>query len=460
MTSNGQIVYCPRCGAQLRRDQPIGAVCDPCGKAGHAPLPPEFFLPEPVQAALATYQFGVFFRRVRGYKDWCQGTLGKILDLTQAQISRIEGGGPLHDIRIIARMHERLGIPAPLLGFGDPATVSGRTTTAREGSWMDRRDFVQRVAALGLGSAGVTALDIDRLVALLHPDTDATSTRRIGAADVAALEHATAEYERSNYTFGGGLAREAAVSQLRAILPLLNQPMDDSVQPRLHIAATHLALLAGWMSFDVEHHDAARRLWVVGLDIARGTEHPLATDLTSHLMLIMAQQARYLGRPDEARQLVQLGYTAGAGSHPVSASTSTALATNAAFAHADRGHLADCQRALGDAEDAFTRIDPANVTPWACVDGPIKIATWQGHAYYELARTSGDQRCMQRAVTLLGQAVDNPRAMSRALYLPDLAGAEALAGDVDTAVALGHQAVDTVTAMTSRRNYARLRVLN
>jgi hypothetical protein len=25
-------------------------------------------------------------------------------------------------------MHERLGIPAPLLGFGDPATVSGRTT--------------------------------------------------------------------------------------------------------------------------------------------------------------------------------------------------------------------------------------------------------------------------------------------------------------------------------------------
>lgn len=120
-------------------------------------------------------------------------------------------------------------------------------------------------------------------------------------------------------------------------------------------------------------------------------------------MFIMARQARYLGRPDEARQLVQIGYTAGAGSHPVSASTSTALAINAACAHADRGRLAECERALGDAEDAFIRIDPANVTPWALVDGPAKIATWQGHAYYELARTSaarnGRWRCWARPST-------------------------------------------------------------
>lgn len=45
-------------------------------------------------------------------------------------------------------------------------------------------------------------------------------------------------------------------------------------------------------------------------------------------------------------------------------------------------------------------------------------------------------------------------------YLPDLTGAHALAGDVGTAVAVGHQAVDTVTGISSRRTYDRPRVLN
>jgi hypothetical protein len=44
-------------------------------------------------------------------------------------------------------------------------------------------------------------------------------------------------------------------------------------------------------------------------------------------------------------------------------------------------------------------------------------------------------------------------ARSRALYLPDLAGAHALAGDTDTAVMLGHQAVEAVTAVHSPRVY-------
>ncbi|MGH3794790.1 MAG: hypothetical protein ACRDSP_07855 [Pseudonocardiaceae bacterium] len=204
---------------------------------------------------------------------------------------------------------------------------------------------------------------------------------------------------------------------------------------------------------------AARRLWTVGLETARATDHPLSTDLTSHLLFCMAQQALYLRRPDEAQRLIQLGHTAGIGSEPVSPSTSTAMAANAAFAHAARGDRAQCERALGASEEAFTRVDPAAATPWACVDGPVKIATWQGHASYEVARIGGDQRCATRAVELLGQVVDNPRPMSRALYLPDLAGAHALAGDVGTAVAVGHQAVDTATGISSRRTYDRLRVL-
>lgn len=53
---------------------------------------------------------------------------------------------------------------------------------------------------------------------------------------------------------------------------------------------------------------------------------------------------------------------------------------------------------------------------------------------------------------LLGQAVDGfdtSYARTRALYLSRLAEAHALAGDIDTAVSVGHHAVDAVTALSS-----------
>lgn len=90
----------------------------------------------------------------------------------------------------------------------------------------------------------------------------------------------------------------------------------------------------------------------------------------------------------------------------------------------------------------------------------MKLTTWQGHAYYDLARVSGDRRFLDRAVLALRQAVYNSWTMSRALYLPDLAGAHALAGDVDTAVTVGHQAVAAITPLSSRRTREQLRVLH
>ena len=85
----------------------------------------------------------------------------------------------------------------------------------------------------------------------------------------------------------------------------------------------------------------------------------------------------------------------------------------------------------------------------------------QGKAHYELALTSRDPRAAGRAVPLLRDAVESfgpDYARARALYLSDLAGAHAIAGDTDTAV--GHQAIDAVTALHFPRAYDRLRVLN
>ena len=64
---------------------------------------------------------------------------------------------------------------------------------------------------------------------------------------------------------------------------------------------------------------------------------------------------------------------------------------------------------------------------------------------------------------LLREAVDRlgpDYARPRAFYLTDLAGAHALAGDADAAIAVGHQALDAVTTVQSLRTHDRLHVLN
>ncbi len=91
------------------------------------------------------------------------------------------------------------------------------------------------------------------------------------------------------------------------------------------------------------------------------------------------------------------------------------------------------------------------------------MSDFQGATHYTLAMAGRDPGVAMRAVALLGPAVDGfgpSYARLQALYLPDLAGAHAIAGDTDTAVRVGHQAVDTVTALHSPRAYDKLRVLN
>jgi hypothetical protein len=69
-------------------------------------------------------------------------------------------------------------------------------------------------------------------------------------------------------------------------------------------------------------------------------------------------------------------------------------------------------------------------------------------------------RCYAQAVDGFDSAFASAFAEPQAKCLPDLAAAHAIAGDADTAVIIGHQAIDAVTALHSPRAYDRLHVLN
>ncbi|MGH3721412.1 MAG: hypothetical protein ACRDRI_21690 [Pseudonocardiaceae bacterium] len=326
---------------------------------------------------------------------------------------------------------------------------------------MERRDFVQWVAGLIVGATA--GLDVSRLAALL-PQAQPTGTRRVGTADVEAIEHLTDTFVRQDFAGHSGLIRDAAVAQLRATLPLLGAKVTPEVQPRLRLATARLATQAGWLSFDVTQDEAARRLWMIGLAIARDTGHPLGADQTAFVIYDMALQSVHLGRPDEALQLVQLGHAVMGGKHPVSASTACCLANIQAKAYAAQTDAVGCDRALGQAVDHFAAIGPADTESWAAsLVNEAHLAARQGQAHYTLAIPGRDPHAADRAVPLLRQAVDQygpAHARLRAVYQLDLAGAHALAGDLDTAVTIGHQAVDAITTLSSPLAHDKLRALN
>ncbi|MGH3866634.1 MAG: helix-turn-helix domain-containing protein [Pseudonocardiaceae bacterium] len=457
---------CTRCGAALRRVRARGqAWCDPCRRAGPDPrrdLPSGFYFQDSIVAALADYDFATVFRRVRAVTGWSQQTLGNLVGLDQGRVSGIERGARrLRDVAVVAQVATALCIPPVLLGFGDPGTTVGvaRVEGRKVVSWVDRRDFAERVAALTLGVAGV---DIDRLTALL-PTAEPTGTRHVGPADIEVIEQTTVAFESQDFATGAGPIRDLAVAQLRATLPLLGAEMTSEVRPRLYLATARLAMQAGWMSFEVNLHDAARRLWLIGLEVARDTDHTHGTDLTVYLLGDMATQAVHLGRPDEALRLIHLAHAATAGSHPVSAATTSLLAIKQARAHAAKGEAAHCDRALGQAVEHFSTITLATTPSWGAWIGEAVVSGCQGTAHYELALAKRDPHAANRAVPLLRDAVDHigpDYARPRALWLTELAGAHAIAGDADAAVTVGHQALDAVTTVHSPRTHDGLRVLS
>jgi transcriptional regulator with XRE-family HTH domain len=404
---------------------------------------------------------------VRRLTGWSQTTLGGVIGLDQATISAIERGEhQLRNIDDVAGLARGLAIPPTRLNFPDiRATVGVRGDAGRKDvSWVDRRDFGEHIAGLILGIAGTAGLDTDRLLALL-PQAEPTSTRQVGVADVEVVEQLTAAFRSQDFAYGSGLVRDAAVAQVHVVLPLLDARIPAEMQPRLQLAAADLAAQAGWMSFDTTEHDAARRLWMIGLDLARHAEHPRSTDLTVYLLADMTLQSVHLGRPKEALYLARVGHTAAVGRHPVSASATCLLRNIQAQAYAADGDTAGCDRACGQALEHFGSINPAASPPWTAYIGKNGAGPGggQGSAHYTLALPGRDSRAAARAVPLLHEAVDHygpGYAQLRARYLPDLSGAHALAGDIDTAVTVGHEAINAVTVVSDFVARDQLHLLN
>ncbi|MBB5160038.1 helix-turn-helix domain-containing protein [Saccharopolyspora phatthalungensis] len=438
-------------------------LCGPCARASgfRKPIPEDFYEDADLRAALENYDFGPVFAAVRQHTGLTQLQLADLLGLSQGRISAVERGERrLINVRTAARLATVLRIPASLLGFPASHTVTGDVID-KEVSWLERRDFLSLVTAATLGSS--LNPELARLGSLLPGQVEPVTRSRIGAADIDAIEAVTEGFRRSATAHGGGLCRAAALTQLHQVRRLEDAPCSPEIRTRLLVAIANLARIAGWHAYDVDDHDAARRLWTYALDTARrADDHPHAPGLTVHVLLNMAHQALHLERASEALHLVQLASaTAANRKHPVSTVTQGYTSAILGCCRAALGEPEPTHRALGQALETYAAADPAATPPWTKFVTDVAIAGQQGYSLYllSLSRPEFAPQAIEKLTSAAtGYGAEYER--TRALTLPPLASVQFQAGDIDAAVATGYDAVNAITGLSFTRGYARLRVLD
>jgi transcriptional regulator with XRE-family HTH domain len=452
---------CRSCQAVVRRG--YGDLCDWCANAVDAPplVPQGFFDTPELRAALENYDFGTLFLAVRSGADLSQQGLSERLHLQQNRVSKIETGETqVRYINVVAGIANRFGIPTGYLGFG-PNTINPPTREEEAGPVYDRRGLFGFASALTLGAIATVALDLERLATLVPNSGHRTVRRQIGAADVQTIREITAVFRAADFRHGGGLAREAAIAQLGHVMRMRESQCTEPVRAELRLATAELGSVTGRMCCDVELHEDTRRWWLIGLGAARESKHELATDMMVYLQLQMANQSIHLRNPEEALSFARLAeMTAANGDHPVSAQTRTFISFRQAASQAMLGKADLCRRALDQGQERASDANPAAALPWTAHVTPTEVTSLTGAAMYRLAQRERDYA--PKAVEHLRTAVDtfgDEHARSRAVNLSSLSGAYLQVGDLDTAVATGHQAVTEISALSSTRIHDRLRTL-
>ena len=456
---------CRSCGARLRSGN-AGIYCSACARAGRVVVPEGFYDSLELRAAVASYDFGTVFRAVRARTGLSQLHLAAVIGLSQSRISSVERGERrLRDVSLIARIAAALQIPGQLLGFRPGLTAGGMMEG--EVSWVDRRDFLTLVTAATLGSS--LHPEIERLGAIIPSLAEPVSRQRIGIADVDAIEAITEGFRRSEQAHGGGLCRSAAIAQLQQVQRMASATCSESVRARLVLATTNLALVAGWLSYDVEDHDTARRLWTYALDTTRHAEdHPRSTDLAVTALGNMSTQALHLGRPQEALRLAQLeSTTTTSRTHPASAIMYPGSLTALAYCRAALGDVEPCRRAMSQQAEEWARaIDNAPAWHWTRHATDAQIAGFeaekQGTALEFLSRTHPEfaPAAVEHLCIAVNSYEDDTMARGRLIELTKLTSAYFRAGDVASGVASGFETITSMNRLSSKLGYPKLRIVD
>ncbi|MFD1320127.1 tetratricopeptide repeat protein [Micromonospora sonneratiae] len=296
-----------------------------------------------------------------------------------------------------------------------------------------------------LGSA-LTSPAHEWLVAQPPVDVASNTGRPLSGEVVDHLDAVTASLRRMDDHLGSGQTLGMVRQHLNTVVGVLrNRRYTDNVGHRLHATAGELLRLAGWLSFDNGYHSQAQRFWIAGLYQAHTAGD---RGLGANILGFMSCQAKDLG---QLRQAVTLAETARASYPATSPRVAAILDLRAAEAYANNQSVADTRRALDSAFDRLAENRPEHGDPgWAYWINEAQAHAQAGYCYVKLEDWPRAREHLRAALRLQGNEYSREGALRNAL----LAATYVRQGhpDLDKALALGDQAVETLTGqVTSAR---------
>jgi transcriptional regulator with XRE-family HTH domain len=433
---------CTKCTTPLARDQ-TGRLCSPCERFGREHVPPSGVWHEAsVSEALRSRHFGRVMTAYRQSHDpvMTQAAMGQLLELTQAQVSRIENAvvPPAHLVKL-QRWAAALGVPAELLWFAPASRGDGSVTawnatvpaeSQRNGESVERRKFLK---------VGATAIG-----ATLLAGPAAATTRRVSPGCITdGVRDMTRHFRGLDNRFGGGHSKSVATAYLTTIVePQLREAGGRAAdRKRLLSAAAELQHLVGWMSFDTGQPSDGHRYMRQALKLCQEAGNDA---LVAEMLAGMSHQATFHGSANSAVDLaLAAGHSAKRAGSPALRAEAAVMEAHALALGSDRpGAL----NALGEAERAFNASDPSNSPEWLSYFDHAYLAAKFGHTFKELGMAAEAELFARRSLDMT-DGYDRGRMFNTAL----LASALADQGKLEESCATAAAAVRMSVAVRSVR---------
>ena len=314
---------------------------------------------------------------------------------------------------------------------------------------------VKRKQFIDTATVGIGALILEGpLAALLGGSEPTPIPARIGASDIEQIRSATREFSSWSNTYGGGVAREAIMGQLRYSAACLEARCPERLRPELFSAVGNLADTAGYMALDAGAHEEAHQVYRFGLACA---EQAKDWDLRGEVVSSMAKLEIWTGQPDEALTLAEQGLIR---PDRLTLTVQALLHTDRARVLAKMRRVQETLRAVGIADEHFAHAIPADESPCMAYYSAGHHAHLTGRSLADLA-ILGFRDPGEATDRLATAAAGQPSySRSRAMCLAKLASLTMVTGDPLQAAAIGHEALKAAGTLRSRRAAEEVRELS
>lgn len=385
------------------------------------------------RAAVLSGKRGTLIRLAREATGLRQTDLGRLLGYSQSTISRIESGRQhANDMSVLSAAAELLGIPPAMLGLAATPGGPGPAFTP-PGSEAVRRDDVNRIEFLGLVAGTAAGSVLGR-----EPER-----RQLGMRDVRTLRSDLRKLYELDDQHGGGdvysLAAHTAGTVRRTIdHASYREPAGRALWSMVGELTEHV----GWLAYDSNRQDEARRWWLEALHVSR------LLDDSRVETVVMASMSLQASRRGTGREAVDLARAAQkAARHWGTPRLRSLLFAREALGHARARDAAATHRTLRRATVELDRGGNDEDPLW------LDFYDQADLSWHEMlaALDRQDLAAAEQAIRTALAAVASSFPRNHALYLAALADVVVARGRIDEGLQVASRAVSRASDLGSRR---------